>query len=258
MAYLEQSTRYIAYAARLDGRYRYWRDPQVLDSKLGARYVAAMDALFDGYAAALPKVMDWARQTFPKEEGDSDFVWRQTIKAKACDAVRGLLPAASLSNVGIYGTGQAYEALLLRMRAHALPEARAYAELMLEELRKVIPSFLKRVDAPDRGGAWSAYLERNRVVMEEVASSLFGREEPEPRPSVTLVDFDPDGEDKVVAAMLYPYTHLPEDQVLARVRRMSSEEKVAVAKAYAGERADRRHPPGRALERTACRVDVLA
>src|SRR5437773_6211057 len=151
MAYLEQSTRYIAYDARLDGRYRYWRDPEVLDSKLGARYVAAMDSLFDGYAAALPKVMDWARQTFPKEPGDSDFVWRQTIKAKACDAVRGMLPAASLSNVGIYGTGQAYEALLLRMRAHPLPEVRRYAQMMLEELRLVIPSFLKRVDREDRG-----------------------------------------------------------------------------------------------------------
>src|SRR2546425_145505 len=90
MASLEQSTRYIAYDARLDGRYRYWRDPQVLDSPLGARYVAAMDALFDGYAAALPKVMEWARQTFPKEPADSDLVWRQTIKAKACDAVRGM------------------------------------------------------------------------------------------------------------------------------------------------------------------------
>ena len=48
------------------------------------------------------------------------------------------------------------------MRAHPLPEARAYADLMLAELRKVIPSFLKRVDLPDRGGAWSAYLEKNR------------------------------------------------------------------------------------------------
>ncbi|HMC52341.1 MAG TPA: FAD-dependent thymidylate synthase, partial [Acidimicrobiales bacterium] len=127
-----------------------------------------------------------------------------------------------------------------------------------EELRKVIPSFLKRVDAPERGGAWSAYLERNRVVMEEVASSLFGRDEPEPRPSVTLVDFDADAEEKLVAAMLYPYTHLPEDQVLARVRRMSPEEKVAVVEAYAGERENRRHRPGRALERTAYRFDVLS
>ena len=82
---------------------------------------------------------------------DSDFVYRQAVKAKAFDALRGLLPASSLSNVGIYGTGQAYEALLLRMRAHPLPESRFYADLMLTELRKVIPSFLERVDLEDRG-----------------------------------------------------------------------------------------------------------
>ena len=258
MAYLEQSTRYIAYDTRLDGRYRYFRDPEVCESGLGARYVGDMDRMFDSYASLVPAMQSWFAERYPNEGGDSDFVHRQAIRAKAFDALRGLLPAASLSNVGIYASGQAYEALLLRMRAHPLPEARAYAALMLQELRKVIPSFLKRVDVLERGGEWSAYLERNRVVMEEVASSLFGREEPEPRPSVTLVDFDPEAEDKLVAAMLYSYTHLPEDQVLARVRRMSSEEKVAVAKAYAGERANRRHRPGRALERTAYRFDVLS
>ena len=101
-------------------------------------------------------------QRYPKEPGDSDFVYKQTIKAKACDAVRGILPAATLSNVGIYGTGQGYEALLLRMRAHPLPEARRYADMMLDELRKVVPSFLTRVDRPERGGAWSPYLEETR------------------------------------------------------------------------------------------------
>src|SRR5207249_1422412 len=100
--------------------------------------------------------------------------------------------------------------LLLRMRAHPLPEARAYADLMLVELRKVIPSFLKRVDLPDRGGAWSAYLETNRKAMEHVADELLGGVVAADRPLVTLVDFDPDGEDKVVTAMLYPYSRLPE------------------------------------------------
>src|SRR5205823_4894633 len=170
MAYLEQSTRYIAYDARLGGRYRFYRDPEILASPLGTRYVGDMDRLFDSYAELLVGVQDWCREAYPKDAGDSDFVYRQSIRAKALDAVRGVLPAASLSNVGIYGTGQAYEALLLRMRAHPLPEARAYADLMLTELRKVIPSFLKRVDLPDRGGAWSDYLEANREAMDDVRS----------------------------------------------------------------------------------------
>src|SRR5947209_18408854 len=149
-----------------------------------------MDAMFDTYGSLLPTMSDWARDRYPKDPDDSDFVYRQTIKAKACDAVRGMLPAASLSNVGIYGTGQAYEALLLRMRAHPLPEVRRYAQMMLDELRVVIPSFLKRVDRPDRGGAWSAYIEERRERTADMTAHLLDGEEPEPRPSVTLVDFD--------------------------------------------------------------------
>jgi thymidylate synthase ThyX len=258
MAYLEQSTRYIAYDARLGGRYRFYRDPEILASPLGTRYVGDMDRLFDSYAELLADVQEWCKDAYPKEPGDSDFVYRQSIRAKALDAVRGVLPAASLSNVGIYGTGQAYEALLLRMRSHPLPEARAYADLMLEELRKVVPSFLKRVDLPDRGGAWSAYLATTREATEDVAAKLFVGEEPGPVPEVQLVDWDPDAEEKVLAAMLFPYTNLPEHQVRDRVARMTADERLALVQAYAGDRSNRRHKPGRALERAGYRFDICS
>ena len=258
MAYLEQSTRYIEYDSRLGGRYRYYRPPEVLESKLGARYVEQIDELFRTYSELLPTLLDWARRRYPKEPADSDFVYKQTIKAKACDALRGILPAATLSNVGIYGTGQGYEALLLRMRAHPLPEARRYADMMLAELRKVVPSFLTRVDRPERGGAWSQYLQDTRDHTADVVHRMFGRETAEPRPGVTLVDFDPEGEDKVLAAVCYPHTNLAEDQVLAKVRALGADERVALLRAYVGERANRRHKPGRAFERTDYRFDVLA
>jgi len=259
MAYLEQSTRYIAYDARIGGRYRFHRDPEVLMSSLGTRYVGDMDRLFDTYAEMLPRMGDFFRDRFPKAAEDSDFVHRQAIRAKAFDALRGILPAASLSNVGIYGTGQGYEQLLLRMRAHPLPEARTYADLMLTELRKVIPSFLKRVDLEDRGVAWSSYLESGREAMDAVADRLFPSTTPvDPAPLVRLVDFDPDGEIKMVAAMLYPHLHLPEDQIERRVRAMSVDDRLAIMRAYAGERANRRHKPGRGLERSGYRFDVVA
>ncbi|GAC1588306.1 MAG: FAD-dependent thymidylate synthase [Acidimicrobiales bacterium] len=261
MAYLEQSTRYIAYDARLEnGRYRYFRDPDVLHGPHGTRYVGDMDRMFDTYGALLPRLRAWLAEEYPKAPGDSDFAWNQAIKAKGLDALRGLLPAASLSNVGVYGTGQSYEALLLRMRAHPLPEARVYADLMLEELRKVIPSFLRRVDLPDRGGAWTDYLASTRSAMEDVSARVFDRGETidELRPAVTLVDWDPDGEEKVLAAMLYPYTDRPEQQILARVRTMGAEDRLAIVRAYVGERTNRRHRPGRALERTDYRFDVVS
>lgn len=267
MSYLEQSTRYIAYDARIGGRYRYYRDPAVLSSNLGTRYVGDMDRIFDSYAELVPAMADFFRQQFPKDPGDSDFVYRQAVRAKAFDAVRGVLPAASLSNVGIYGTGQAYEALLLRMRSHPLPESRTYADLMLHELRKVIPSFLKRVDLADRGVAWSTYLADNRRAMDELADRLLTDDDVVTDVAgaggtavdgVTLVDFDPDAEIKMVTAMLYAHAHVPERRIEARVRAMSVEERLQVVRAYVGQRDNRRHRPGRALERSDYRFDILA
>ena len=272
MSYLEQSTRYIPYDTRIGGRYRYYRDPEVLQSSLGTRYVGDMDRLFDSYGQMVPVMSDFFRENFPKGPGDSDFIHRQAIRAKAFDTLRGILPAASLSNVGMYGTGQGYEALLLRMRSHWLPEARAYADMMLTELRKVIPSFLKRVDLPDRGVAWSGYLASTRDDTARLAAELLGDTaavgsgfgpsalagDDSGAADVTLVDHDPDAEIKMVAAMLYPHSHLGEADIESQVRSMSVDDRLRVVRAYTGERTNRRHKPGRALERCSYRFDVLA
>ena len=122
--------------------------------------------------------------------------------------------------MGIFGTGQGYEALLLRMRAHPLREVRDYADLMLVELRKVIPAFLKRLERPERGGVWSRYLAENAEAIAAVAARVLDGIEPEPRPEVTLTDWDPDGEVKVIAAALYAASRLPDDQLLAVARKL--------------------------------------
>src|SRR5499427_8890937 len=186
-----------------------------------------------------------------------DVAWRSTIRAKALDSLRGLLPAATRSSVGIFGTGQGYEALLLRMRRHPLAEVRDYAGRMIIELRKVIPAFLQRVDRPDRGEVWSDYLAETRRGTGRVADRLLAGIEPEPRDEVTLTDFDPDGEIKVVAAALYASSRLPDDQLLAVARKLGAEERRQVLEAYVGPRTNRRHKPGRAFERTSYRFDVL-
>ncbi|MGZ6950082.1 MAG: FAD-dependent thymidylate synthase, partial [Ilumatobacteraceae bacterium] len=258
MSYLEQSTRYIAYDSRIGGRYRFYRDPAVLSSRFGTRYVGDMDRLFDTYSLLLNKVTEHIRVTVDRDPADSDFVFRQATRAKALDAVRGVLPAASLSNVGIYGSGQGFESLLLRMRAHPLPEARHYADLMLHELRKVIPSFLRRVDLADRGGRWTSYLVSTRERTAELVDSLFGGTPVDIAPSVQLVDWDRDAEDKLLTAICYSYTNLPETQLIERVRCLGPTERLALIRAYVGERENRRHKPGRAFERIDYRFDVLS
>src|SRR5437667_3508413 len=223
MAYLEQSTRYIPYDDRPDGRYRY-HVPAELPGALRERYVATLDRSFDTYRAWLPKLRAFFEKKFPRDPAESETVYRMTIRAKALDTLRGMLPAATTSNVGIYGTGQAYEQLLLRMRPYPLREVRVCADLMLVELRKVIPAVPKRVDVPERGGIWSTYFEDTRRETRDVARRLLERDparaaSPPMRglivqDEVTLTDYDPDGEAKIVAAALYAVSSRPDAELL--------------------------------------------
>ena len=158
-SYLEQSTRYIAYDAPMPGGgYRYHRD-----AALGPEYEQAMDSLFGAYSQALPRVADWVDSTYPAAPGESEAVRRRAVKAKALDLLRGLLPAASLSHMGIYASGQAYEQLILHLLAHPLPEARVCGKRMLEAVKAVIPSFVARVERPGRGDVWVDYLSERRA-----------------------------------------------------------------------------------------------
>src|SRR5258705_9524459 len=257
MAYLEQSTRYVPYTDRPGGGWKYHVPAELDGHPLRARYVEVLDRAFETYARWIDPMREYWMRRFPKPAGDTDAAYRMTIRAKALDSLRGLLPAATRSNVGIFGTGQGYEALLLRMRAHPLREVRDYADLMLAELRKVIPAFLKRLERPERGGVWSRYLAETALDTAAVAARVLDGIEPEPRPEVTLTDWDPDGEVKVVAAALYAASRLPDDQLLAVARKLGPEERRQVLEAYVGRRENRRHKPGRAFERTVYRFDVL-
>ncbi len=275
MSYLEQSTRYIAYDVRLpNGRYRYYRDPEVLDSQLGAVYVASMDAMFDAYRDAVPKLEGFLARAHPKKADEPDIAHRRAVRARALDLARGLLPTASLSNVGIYGSGQAIERLVLRLRSSLLPEARGYAEMVLEEARKVIPSFLDRVDRADRGLAWQQYLEDKRNRMHDIVAAISdgdggqsdarssdgrsGDVLADERAVVGLGSYDPLGEDRVLAAALFEFSDRSISDCAERVERMSYEERGALLAAYLGERGNRRHRPGRALEVTAYTFEIVS
>jgi thymidylate synthase ThyX len=256
MAYLEQSTRYVPYTDKLHGRWRY-HVPAELPGALRERYVRTLDEVFERYSRLIAPMQEHFARRHPRAPADSDGVHRAAVRAKALDTLRGMLPAATQSNVGIFGTGQGFEALLLRMQASPLEEVRACAAEMLTELRKVIPAFLVRVDQPDRGGRWSRYLAATKAATAASAAEILNREEPGEAEEVTLTDFDPDGEIKIVASALYSVSELADDRLLAVARRMTADERAGVLRAYVGERGNRRHKPGRAFERTAYRFDVL-
>jgi thymidylate synthase ThyX len=256
-AYLEQSTRYIYFDQKLGGRYRYLTPPELVGTSAEGAFVATMDALFDLYSTLARKLEEEYGRRLPRADGDSPLVRKQTIRARVCDELRGLLPAATVSNVGIFGSGQAYEALLLRMRAHPLAEVRQVSDLLLHELEQVLPDFVRRVEVPDRGVAWTRYLRSTAAAIAAVAAEVCDQPAA-PRPAVTLVDWDPEGELKTIAAALYGPSALPDDQLLELVRRMPPADRERIFWAYVGERGNRRHKPGRALERTSYRFDLVA
>jgi thymidylate synthase ThyX len=258
MAYLEQSTRYVPYTDKPNGRWKYHVPAELARSPLASTFTATLDFAFETYARWIAPMEAHFRARYPKAPEDSDAVYRSVIRAKALDTLRGLLPAATTSNLGLYGTGQAYESLILRMRASPLEEVRAYADMLLAELQQVMPAFMARIDQPNRGGRWIQYFSETRTATIDAVRARVGGAIPEPRDEVTLTEYDPEGELKVVASALYAVSTLPDDQLLAMARQMTAADRAAVLRAYVGDRANRRHKPGRAFERTRYRFDVLA
>jgi len=252
-AYLEQSTRYIAYDAPMPGGgYRYYRDPE-----LGPRYEQAMDELFSTYERLLPRVTTWVDEQFP----DADSPARtRAVRAKALDLLRGLLPASSLSHVGIYASGQTYEQLILHLLAHPLPEAHAYGRMILEAVQAVMPSFVARVERPDRGGEWVAYLEAREHAAERWVRRLgLDREagEGEARPSVRLLHVDGD-EDALLAALLFEAAGAAEEETRIRLAALTSAERTELLSDLVGVRANRRHRPGRGFEALRYRFEIVS
>jgi thymidylate synthase ThyX len=252
-AYLEQSTRYIPYDQPMPGGgYRYYRD-----QPLGQPYEAAMDELFGIYSRSLESVQSWAAERWPRGE-EPEAAWRRSIRAKALDLLRGVLPAATLSHVGIFASGQAYEQLLLRLMASPLPEAREFGGMILGELAKVIPSFVGRVERPDRGGEWIAYLqERRRATERTVARLGLDRRAEGDAPSVELVGVE-GGEGELLAASLFEAAGVSEAEIRRRIEALDPLERAELIAELAGERRNRRHRPGRGWETVRYRFEIVS
>lgn len=252
--YLEQSTRYIPYDSRVDPLgYRYYRD-----ARFGPEYEQVMDGLFETYADGIRRVAAWVESEYPRDDDEAPAAHARAVRAKTLDLVRGILPAASLSHVGIYATGQTYEQLILHLLAHPLDEARVYGRMMLEELQKVIPSFVVRVDRPDRGGRWIEYLREREERGLALAGRLGIRERDDERaPSVRLLRVEGSEED-LLTASLFEHSTRSEDETAAIVARLSPDERAELIAWLVGDRENRRHRPGRGFEAVRYRFEIVS
>src|SRR6202158_5764260 len=242
---LEKSTRYVRFdRPGPDGRHLFYRGPELVHPE----YEPAADALFAVYSSMVEPVTEAIRTRYPIESGETDRAWKSATRAKALDLLRGLLPAGTRTNLGLFGNGRAFEYLITKMAAHELPECRRLAADLHQELALVIPAFVERA-LDDRYGRPAA--ERMARIRQATATlAPRGTAEPVVGPSVKLIEFDPDAERKVVAAALFTYSGLSLEE--------QSGDPAQVLEALLGDRANRRQRAPRALEHAQYTFEIVA
>lgn len=255
-AYLEQSTRYIYFDRKVDGKYRY-HTPNNLDGEIRERYEGDMDRLFDMYSQVVKSMYEYYAQQSEAAESDRDGAWRMAIRGKACDAARSLLPAATTSTVGISSPAQSIDNLIMHLRSRDLTEEVDTGDKILEEVRKTSAIFFERTDMEGKGEAITDHRHRTRQAIRNLGqTALQNYEGVEDREPVTLFDYHPYDEYELIPYLLHSQTDLPLEEIRRQVAEWSDEEKDAALELYAGDRGNRRHKPGRAFEHAGYAFEV--
>ncbi len=285
IAPLEKSTRYVRFDRRdAKGRRLFFVEPTIAGSKHAQDYHELMELLFDTYERQMEPMIAHVRKSLPLEETElrnprtgapityaearrdkeitkwAETAYRSTVRAHACDVLRGYLPAATRTNVGLFGVGQALEYLLSKLYSSDLAELRDLGSAIHGEIDTLIPSFVKRArPTPYLSDTFRA----TRSLAEKLAPERV-REAPavtladcDRRAEVTLVDYDDRAEERVVAAILYPHTRHPLSQLRELAAQMPEARKREILDAYMKSRGHRREKPGRALEQVYYTFDII-
>jgi thymidylate synthase ThyX len=257
LAPLEKSTRYVPFNRKIEGRYRYCREPSIMASSHSVRYETVLDRLFDTYSGLIDPMLHWVQAHTPRDETTSERAYKSATRAKALDLLRGLLPMATLTNVGMFGNGRAFDYLLTKLAATPHQEVRDIGQGMQAQLDLLIPAFVKRAKT-ERGAQYARYLAANRDAIATIARDLPAIDPTLSAPTVQLVEYDPDAVLKVVAAILYPQSVLPLAELYTYAAGLSMSQHTQIIEAYIGERGSRFQRPGRAFEETYYTFDLFA
>ena len=256
---LEKSSRYVRFDQKVNGKFQYYREPRIMESKHADSYIEMMDSLFKTYSGLVEPMSDFVRERLPRKEGTPKWAYNASVRACALDSLRGLLPASTLTNMGLFGNGRFFEAMLIKLKTHPLREMNTLGDFAQEELDKVIPSFVRRAKRSyHHFSSMAQHRSEVRGAMQEVAAQLPHKSPSDKESGVVLVEYDQDGEDQILAAALYPELHLSFPQLLNHVRTLSAKQRDRILDSYLAGRTNRRHKPGRALEHVHYTFDITA
>ena len=255
---LEKSTRYVSFSDKINGEYPFYKEPTLLKSAHRKLFLDTCVNLFDTYVLCTEPIRDHVRKCLPRDSNISQNAYERSVRARGFDIIRGLLPAATVTNIGVFGNGRFFETLISKLKVDSLQELREIGQLSFEELNKVIPSFLRRADTKHRHYQdFKSFNFSQKEFVSHIAFSQLGKLKPEQSDLVNLVDYDSEAENKVIAALLYPYSSVSLQQIRENVRNISDSEKFKLIKNAAGLREHRRHKPDRGLELAYYTFDIL-
>ncbi len=255
---LEKSTRYVNFSDKNNGEYQFYKEPKLLKSDHRKLFLETCSKLFDTYVHCIEPIRDHVRKCLPRDSKISQNAYERSVRARGFDITRGLLPAATLTNMGVFGNGRFFETLISKLNVDSLLELREIGQQSLEELNKVIPSFLRRADTKHRHFQdFNSFDLSQKEFVNHIAHSQLGKLKPDKSELVTLIDFDSEAENKVIAALIYPNSSLPLQQIRENVRNISDSEKFKLIKKASELRKHRRHKPDRGLELAFYTFDIL-
>ncbi|MCV0400464.1 MAG: FAD-dependent thymidylate synthase [Nitrosopumilus sp.] len=272
LSYLEKSSRYVAWNKKENGKYRFYRDPEIMKSRFADMYEDSCNFSFEIYSKNIEPMVNYIREKYPiekysfkdstdekeklfsklKNESDiksANMIYRGSTKAKALDILRGLLPASTLTNVGITGNGRAFEYLLTVLGSSELKEEQDLASKIKKELDTTIKSFVRRAD-DKYGKAFQKYLRDVKNKSKTITSKEI-KSNPKLGTITKLVDYESEKNaiDKIITSIMYEQSPSTSYQnIFQQVKKMSKEKKVKIINEFAKIRTNRRHRPSRAFE----------
>jgi len=275
IAPLEKSTRYVRFDQKdAAGQYSFYREPKIMGSRHRDSYLEVMNLLFETYSKQMEPMLECVARSLPIEQLEvrdptsgkalpyaetqkderlrrwAETAYRATVRAHACDVLRSYLPAATLTNVGMFGVGQAFEYLLSKFYSHELTETQELGRAIHAELNQLIPSFVKRAQ-------FNEYL----VATSATAKTLATRYTPDAALAagepVTLIDYDTAAEEKIIAAILYSHARQPLASLREVAANMSSEDRRRILEDFFSQRRHRRDKLSRAFENVYYSFDII-
>ena len=282
LSYLEKSSRYVTFDKKIHNKYKYYRDKNIINSKYADLYIEACNNAFELYSKNIPILQKFISEietindftyydsasklekkfdslTNLQDIKSAEKVYNNTIRAKSLDILRGLLPAATLTNLGITGNGRAFEYLLTKLYSSSLNEVRNLGTALHEQLNFVIPSFVKRANDKYGKSIQSYFLDTSNAISKLAKKHIRGIKY-KTNTSVELVEYTNNLKAETTVASAALYEHADGQSlfdIIQLIKHLPQKKRHKIIEMYTKFRRNRRHRPGRAYEMVEYTFDML-